>query len=123
MIELVSDLGGGKTTFTRGLAKGIGSNDTVHSPSFTISNRYQSNNLTMHHFDFYRLLEAGLMRQEVAEVLEDPKAVAVIEWGDIVDDVLPVHRVTIHIAALSETQREITVNVPKDNEYLIPINT
>ncbi len=77
----------------------------------------------MHHFDFYRLLEAGLMRQEVAEVLEDPKAVAVIEWGDIVDDVLPVHRVTIHIAALSETQREITVNVPKDNEYLIPINT
>lgn len=117
-IELISDIGGGKTTFARGLARGAGSKDAVHSPSFTLSNQYKTPDLTIHHFDFYRLLEPGIMREEIAEVLEDSEAVAVIEWGDIVEDVLPVDRITVRIVALSEFERNITIHVPKDRKYL-----
>src|SRR6185312_5854101 len=63
VIELISDLGGGKTTFVRGLAKGMGSQDTVRSPSFTLSNEYRSGKLTLYHFDFYRLEDPGIMRR------------------------------------------------------------
>src|SRR5437764_11905760 len=74
-IELVSDLGGGKTTFVRGLAKGMGTSDKVASPSFTISREYKAGDLTMCHFDFYRLSEPGIMASEVAELVSDPKVV------------------------------------------------
>lgn len=105
MIELVSDLGGGKTTFVRGLAKGIGSNDHVSSPTFTISNVYQGKQLTMHHFDFYRLHEAGIMREELEEVINDPRSVTVVEWANIVQAILPDNRLTIRITASGESSR------------------
>src|SRR5580704_17211515 len=88
-IELVSDLGGGKTAFVRGLAKGMGSKDVVRSPSFTLSNEYQAGKLTLYHFDCFRLKELGIMRDELAEVLADPQAVVAVEWADIVEAVLP----------------------------------
>lgn len=105
MIELVSDLGGGKTTFVRGLAKGIASADNVSSPTFTLSNQYTGEKLIMHHFDFYRLQEAGIMRDELAEILADQQNVTIVEWADIVNDVLPVDRLTIRITATGEQSR------------------
>jgi len=123
VIELVSDLGGGKTTFVRGLAAGLGSHDAVRSSSFTLSNRYRAENLTLHHFDFYRLFEPGIMRDELAEVLADPQAAVVVEWGKIVEDVLPGRRVTIHIRATSETGREFIISYPPSLAYLIPDKT
>lgn len=118
MIELVSDLGGGKTTFVRGLADGIGSSDTVTSPTFTLSNVYQGQALTMHHFDFYRLAEPGIMREELAEVLTDPRAVTIIEWADIVHDVLPTERLTIHITATGEMSRHYEIHTTEALQYL-----
>jgi tRNA threonylcarbamoyladenosine biosynthesis protein TsaE len=105
VIELMSDLGGGKTTFVRGLARGIGSQDQVTSPTFTISHVYKGSELTLYHFDFYRLIEPGVMRDELAETLQDSQAVTVIEWGNIVHDVLPDDRLTITITATGETSR------------------
>lgn len=118
-IELVSDLGGGKTTFVRGLAHGMGSKDKVSSPSFTLSNQYQTNKLTLHHFDFYRLSEPGIMRNELAEVVADPQAIVVVEWGDIVEDVLPAGRLTLHIKTTGENERELVFSYPKSLEYLV----
>ncbi|HEY1063672.1 MAG TPA: tRNA (adenosine(37)-N6)-threonylcarbamoyltransferase complex ATPase subunit type 1 TsaE [Candidatus Saccharimonadales bacterium] len=118
VIELVSDLGGGKTTFVRGLASGIGSNDTVSSPTFTLSNVYKGKDLTMYHFDFYRLAEPGIMREEIAEVLKDPQAVTIIEWADIVHDVLPEDRVTMHITATGETSRHYDITTSERLQYL-----
>lgn len=61
-IEFLSDLGGGKTTFITGLNKGFGSEDPVASPSFTISYTYsRQNKKQLHHFDFYRLEDAGIV--------------------------------------------------------------
>ena len=118
VLELVSDLGGGKTTFVRGLAKGIGSNDLVRSPSFTLSNEYRSKDLTLYHFDFYRLQEPGIMRDELAEALADSKSIIAIEWGDAVSDVLPADRLTIDIKTTGPDSRSLVLGCPEELEYL-----
>jgi len=120
VIELVSDLGGGKTAFVRGLANGMGSQDMVHSPSFTLANQYRTGELTLHHFDFYRLTDPGIMRNELAEVLSDPKAAVVIEWADIIADVLPAKRLTVKITSVSDNRRHLDFSYPSSLEYLIP---
>jgi tRNA threonylcarbamoyladenosine biosynthesis protein TsaE len=119
-IELISDLGGGKTTLVHGLASGLGSSDAVASPSFTISRQYQAGKLTMYHFDFYRLTEPGIMANELAEILPDPQAIIVIEWGTIVENVLPGERLTIRLESPAESERKITLSCPAKLSYLLP---
>jgi tRNA threonylcarbamoyladenosine biosynthesis protein TsaE len=113
VIELSSDLGGGKTTFVRGLARGAGSADRVASPTFTISKVYEAPKFSIHHFDFYRLHEAGLIRHELEDVLGDPAIVTVIEWSDIVSDVLPEDVIRISISSTGEQERTITIHTNK----------
>lgn len=120
VLELVSDLGGGKTAFVRGLARGMGSADHVASPTFTVSRVYEADDLTLHHFDFYRLPEAGIMSAEVSELLEDPKAVVAVEWSDVVRHVLPDTRLTIVLTQTGETSRELNVTYPPALAYLLP---
>lgn len=122
MIELVSDLGGGKTTFVRGLAKGAGSTDRVSSPSFTLTNVYHAPHLLLHHFDFYRLSEPGILRAELAEIIADDANVVIIEWAGIVADVLPPNRLTISISVTGETSREYALTCPASLTYLLPSN-
>lgn len=118
-IELVSDLGGGKTTFVRGLARGFGSTDRVSSPTFTISHEYKAGDRRLYHFDFYRLNEAGIVADELAEAAHDAKASVVVEWGDIVADVLPADRITITIKATAEHDRELTLTYPDKLSYVV----
>lgn len=115
----MSDLGGGKTTFTRGLAKGAGSQDRVASPTFTISKIYDAPAFALHHFDFYRLPEAGIMADELAELVGDPQVVVVVEWADVVQDVLPAARLTVAITQTPEGDRTITFRAPEEFAYLI----
>lgn len=119
VVELVSDLGGGKTTFVRGMARGIGSRDTVASPSFTISKLYRSSKFDLHHFDFYRLNDAGLMAHELRDVAGDPHAVAVIEWAGIARHVLPANRLTVNIEYTNETARRLVFYSPRELDYLL----
>lgn len=119
VLELVSDLGGGKTTFTRGLARGAGSNDRVGSPTFTLSREYTAPKFTLSHFDFYRLGEAGIVGDELAEVIDDPTYVTIVEWGDIVHDILPEQRLTIHITQTGDDTRRVTFDYPPELEYLV----
>lgn len=118
VIELVSDVGGGKTTFTRGLAAGLGIASTVHSPSFTISNQYDGGKLTLYHFDFYRLAEAGIVKNELSEVLLDNTAVVVIEWAQIVEDVLPKDRLSVTFRVSGESTRRLNITYPDSLQYL-----
>jgi len=121
IIELSSDLGGGKTTLVRGLARGAGSSDVVSSPTFTISKVYVAACLEIHHFDFYRLGEAGIMQQELAELVGDPTLVLVIEWSDIIQDVLPAQRAILRIERLAEGEdaRKLILEYPKSLDYLV----
>lgn len=119
---LSSDLGGGKTTLTKGLAEGLGSKDTVSSPTFTVSNIYEcSDGLEIHHFDFYRLSEGGVVAYELAEVIDDPKVVVVVEWGDIVADGLPDKRITISLnrSAEGEDVRDVEVSYDSSYDYVL----
>jgi tRNA threonylcarbamoyladenosine biosynthesis protein TsaE len=118
VIELVSDLGGGKTTLVRGIAKGFGSTDKVASPTFTVSKEYHSGNMRIVHYDFYRLQDPGLLEFELAESLQDPQAVTIIEWADIVHDVLPKDRITIRISSTGENTRSFGIAVPDDRADL-----
>jgi tRNA threonylcarbamoyladenosine biosynthesis protein TsaE len=119
VIELISDLGGGKTTFVRGLARGMGSNDRVASPSYTISKVYTAGKLQLHHFDFYRLDEGGMVAHELAEFISDPLCVVVVEWAEVVHQVLPADRVTISINRLSENSRSMEITYGPQHNYLM----
>lgn len=119
VIELRSDLGGGKTTFTRGLVRGAGSTDRVGSPTFTLSREYVSPKFKIAHFDFYRLGEAGIVADELDELVGDPEYVTVVEWGDIVQDVLPERRLTIQFTQTADESRHITITYPDTLQYLV----
>lgn len=119
VIELVSDLGGGKTTFVRGLAQGFGSKDKVASPTFTISKVYQAGKLKMHHFDFYRLQESGLVGHELEEVVGSLDDIVVVEWAQIVQNVLPKDRLTINLKIANEDNRQIEFECASSLDYLL----
>jgi tRNA threonylcarbamoyladenosine biosynthesis protein TsaE len=111
VFELVGDVGAGKTTFVKGLAKGLGVTDDVQSPSFTISRIYDARDgLQLAHYDFYRLTDPGILADELSEVVHDPTTITVIEWADIVEGVLPETRYTLSFVSPSETTRTITVS-------------
>ncbi len=118
-IELISDVGGGKTTFVRGLAKGAGSSDHVSSPTFTISKVYKTPKFEIVHFDFYRLQEAGLIEHEIEEAVYEPSTVIVVEWSDIVRHVLPEDRLQIKISTVNEEGRELEFHYSPSLAYLI----
>lgn len=111
VFELIGDVGAGKTTFTKGLAKGLAVTDDVQSPSFTISRVYEGRDgLQLAHYDFYRLDDAGIMASEIAELVNDKETVTVIEWADAVGGVLPSGRIRIAITSPSESVRRIEVS-------------
>lgn len=111
IIELVGDVGAGKTTLTKGIAVGLKIDEDVQSPSFTISRVYDARDtLRLAHYDFYRLHDAGIMADELHETLHDPRAVTIIEWAEIVGGVLPNDRLTIHILSPSEATRQIEIS-------------
>lgn len=109
VLELIGDVGAGKTTFTKGLAEGMGIDEDVQSPSFTISRVYErpEGDVRLAHYDFYRLHDAGIMADELHEATRDPRTVTVIEWADIVTGVLPDDRLTLTLTAQTETSRQV----------------
>lgn len=110
VIELIGDVGAGKTTLTKAIALGLGISANIQSPTYTISNEYDARDgLRLVHYDFYRLNDAGIMADELVEEEDDQSAVVVIEWGDIIRDVLPADRLTIRIDATGETTRTLKV--------------
>ncbi|MDR0955551.1 MAG: tRNA (adenosine(37)-N6)-threonylcarbamoyltransferase complex ATPase subunit type 1 TsaE [Candidatus Nomurabacteria bacterium] len=104
-IELIGDVGAGKTTFVKGVAAALGVDPAdVQSPSFTISRNYPARGgLILNHYDFYRLTDAGIMAREIAESLSDPRAITIVEWSDAVKSVLPPDRIVIRISYLAQS--------------------
>ena len=91
VISLTGDLGVGKTVFTQGLAKGLGIEEPVNSPTFTIVQVYEEGRLPLYHFDVYRIDEIGYEDYFYGE------GVCLIEWADLIREILPEQmcRVTI----------------------------
>lgn len=120
VIELKGDVGAGKTTLTKGIAIGLGVDEDVQSPSFTISRVYSARDgLSLAHYDFYRLSNPGIMSDEISETIGDDSMVTVIEWGDIVENVLPEDRLTISIISVSEDERKLTIEAGGDRSGIV----
>ncbi|MDD4504606.1 MAG: tRNA (adenosine(37)-N6)-threonylcarbamoyltransferase complex ATPase subunit type 1 TsaE [Clostridiaceae bacterium] len=107
IICLSGDLGAGKTAFTQGIAKGLGVLDYVTSPTYTIINEYEGR-LPLYHFDVYRLNDVSEMYELGYEEYFFGDGVVVLEWADIVRDIIPGERLWITILnTKGDNSREI----------------
>ena len=109
MIAYKGGLGAGKTTFTRGIANGLGLGDCVSSPTFALVNEYRGKNITLYHFDMYRIqTEDGL---ETTGFFDYPfeDNIAVIEWSENIAEFLPENIIYITINTIGENDREIII--------------
>ncbi|HKX72518.1 MAG TPA: tRNA (adenosine(37)-N6)-threonylcarbamoyltransferase complex ATPase subunit type 1 TsaE [Candidatus Saccharimonadales bacterium] len=114
-----SDLGGGKTTFVKGLAAGMGVTGVVQSPTFTLSQIHKGTTLELHHYDFYRLSDAGVMGAELSESLDQEGTVVAVEWGEIVHDILPSNAVSVTIKNNpNDESRTIILEIPETFHYI-----
>ena len=104
ILTLEGDLGAGKTTFTKGLAKGLEIKRNVNSPTFTIIKEYEGR-LPLYHMDVYRL-ENGAEEMGLEEYFYG-EGVCVIEWASMIADELPKERLDIKIYRTSDTERTI----------------
>ena len=102
------DLGAGKTAFTRGLAKGLGCEDIVTSPTYTIVNEYLSGRIPLFHFDMYRLASSDDLWDIGWEDYLARGGVCAVEWSENVEDALE-DAVHVTIEKLGEDTRRITI--------------
>ncbi|MBE6115143.1 MAG: tRNA (adenosine(37)-N6)-threonylcarbamoyltransferase complex ATPase subunit type 1 TsaE [Erysipelotrichaceae bacterium] len=114
LITLEGDLGAGKTTFTKGLGKGLGIKRPINSPTFTIMKIYEGGRLPLYHIDAYRL--EGLEQDLGFEEFIYGEGVCVIEWYMFIEDLLPEDRLEIKIEYEGEDARKITI-IPHGNMY------
>ena len=94
---LDGDLGVGKTIFTQGFAAGLGIEEPVNSPTFTIVQQYDSGRLSLYHFDVYRIGDVSEMDEIGYEDCFYGEGVCLIEWSGLIEEILPEHRTTVTI--------------------------
>lgn len=110
---LVGDLGVGKTVFTQGLAEGLGISDAVNSPTFTIVQIYEEGRIPLYHLDVYRIGDISEMDEIGYEDYFYGDGVCLIEWANLIEELLPEQYVEIRIEKNLEKgfdYREITVS-------------
>ena len=107
---LYGDIGVGKTTFTKSVAKYIGVEENVTSPSFVILNEYHSGELPLYHFDLYRLETEGV--KTIAQELDEysiGKVLTFVEWAEFSNVELPKDRIEMRFKYIDEEEREVDV--------------
>ena len=108
IIAYRGDLGAGKTAFTRGLTRGLGCNELVTSPTYTIVNEYLGGRLPLFHFDMYRLASSDNLWDIGWEDYLDRNGICAVEWSENVSDAME-DAVCITIEKLGESSRRITI--------------
>ena len=99
VIALRGPMGAGKTTFVRALVAAFGADDWVSSPTFQLLHHYVSPQGPIYHFDLYRLTsQASFLSMDFLEYMTRPDAVVLIEWPDIIEDLLPAHTIFVELA-------------------------
>ena len=109
MIAYKGGLGAGKTTFTRGIAVGMGLGDNVTSPTFALVNEYRGSDITLYHFDMYRISSEDDLESTGFYDYDFEDNVAAVEWSENIEEFLPKNTSYITIDRLSELEREITI--------------
>lgn len=109
MIAFKGGLGAGKTTFTRGLAIGLGMKDVVSSPTFALVNDYRGEQITLYHFDMYRISTEEELESTGFYDYPFEENAAVIEWSENISEFLPENAIYVTINTISENEREIII--------------
>ncbi|ASK61240.1 tRNA (adenosine(37)-N6)-threonylcarbamoyltransferase complex ATPase subunit type 1 TsaE [Virgibacillus phasianinus] len=113
VITLEGDLGAGKTTFTKGIATGLGVKRVVNSPTYTIIKEYEGE-LPLYHMDVYRLEDSD---EDIGfSEYFDGKGISIVEWAQFIEEYLPEERLDIKISYLNEQARLIEL-FPKGNHF------
>ncbi len=107
IIAYRGNLGAGKTTFTRGLAIGLGLGDNVTSPTFALVNEYCGDKINLYHFDMYRIETEDDLESSGFYDYDFNNNIAVIEWSENIDGFLPKNTIYITINAVGDNDREI----------------
>jgi len=110
LILLIGNLGAGKTTLAKGIISGLGAAEPeeVASPTFTLIHEYGGGRV--YHVDLYRLDTTQQVATLGLEEILDREAVVLIEWAERFPDLFPAERIEIHLQALSESERQLTIN-------------
>jgi len=120
VLVLTGDLGSGKTKFTEGILSYFGLAHEISSPTFTIVNEYQKNNLSIYHFDVYRLKDSSEFYEIGGEEYFE-NGICIIEWGEIIQDALPKNHLSIQFSKddSNEKIRILTIhtNLKKWEDY------
>ena len=119
VVAMYGDLGVGKTAFTTGLAKGLGINSHVTSPTFALVNEYHGDNNDLYHFDMYRVTSWDDLYSTGFFDYLDTDAVLAIEWSENIDGALPDNTLCVELVRLNDNEREIRVwERGRENENL-----
>lgn len=108
VISLNGDLGAGKTHLVKGIAKGLEVHEDITSPTFTIVNEYDGK-MPLYHFDVYRISDISELYEIGFEEYIYGEGVSVIEWGNLVEELLPDYTIKINIRILDDNTREIEI--------------
>ena len=118
ILSLIGDLGGGKTTFTQGVARGLSINDRIISPTFVIFKKFAINLKKikwLYHFDLYRLSDLQeLVDLGFEDIISAPENITVIEWAQKANEIIPPSKnIKINFKYLGKDKRQITVSSSK----------
>lgn len=115
VVAFYGNLGSGKTTLIRGICTGLAVNEVVTSPTFTLINEYHGK-IPVYHFDFYRITSELELHDLGVEEYFNGDGICLIEWPEVVHDLLPEKRIEIHLNARFEpgweNKREIHTRKP-----------
>lgn len=113
VVALTGDLGTGKTALTKAVAAGLGVTDMITSPTFTIVCEYHSGRLPLYHFDVYRVSDPDELFEIGFEEYVFGKGVCLIEWADLVEDILPAQTICVALRyGAAPQERMVSIQWP-----------
>ena len=120
VVGLIGDLGTGKTALTKAVAAGLGVREMITSPTFTIVCEYHEGRMPLYHFDVYRVYDPDELFEIGFEEYLFGKGVCLIEWADLVEELLPGNAIRVEISYGREvTERIYEITLPDDRDWTL----
>jgi len=117
VIAYLGDLGAGKTTFTRGLALGLGLKDLVTSPTFALVHVYGQPPLQLCHFDMYRITDENELETTGFYDYDLHESIFAVEWSENIINALPEHTIRLTLERISDEERKIILETQEDERF------